>query len=643
EAQRDVIAISAGSYFSMALKADGSVVVWGYNEHGQCNVPEEARSGVIAISAGGFHCLALKADGSVVAWGDNSIYYKQCNVPAAAKNGIVSIYADCYHSVALKNNGSVVAWGNNEYGQCTVPAEARSGVIAIGAGNRHSMAIKAEGKVIVWGNNEHGQCTVPVEARSGVIAVISGCYHNLALKRDGSLVAWGLNNKGQCNVPELNLLGRLSNLIISAGTFSPGFNPNTLNYSVNIENMGSIALVAILENPRHILKINGEEHASGVSKTITLTEGVNKIRIDVDSGSLICTYTINVNVVNTIPVLPYILVEWHMDEGKHTTVNDSSGLEKHGTLNGAAWVRGIKGYGLRFYADGNKVSINKKSLNQLANWSFEVWIKPEGSGYLYTEGNPWETLILGITDDNQLRISTCHNGRPGKWSHYYSPENIIKRNEWNHLVVTLENGDVGVNSGVVCCYVNGRLVDTGRLGSFSNEYTNNAVIGGNIGYEVGQLPFTFKGIMDQMTLYSIVLTPEDILQRYNQMLFVQDIKLTTIDNKELMTCMLQDSFLCKLSFELYKTIDTLELEFEMPSNIIMESIMNIMKDGVKSDFINATIEENKLIITQEGQALEPGKYEMQISMFNGHVFSVNTKGHDSEPLLVEIVESPNIL
>jgi alpha-tubulin suppressor-like RCC1 family protein len=310
-----------------------------YGAESEVEMIERSLQAMKMITAGKDHSLILNKDGSLVAWGSNTD--GQCNVPSG--NDFVAVEAGWHHSLALKADGSVVAWGMKHYGQCNVPVEAQRDVIAISAGSYFSMALKADGSVVVWGYNEHGQCTVPVEARSGVIAVISGCYHNLALKRDGSLVAWGLNNKGQCNVPELNLLGRLSNLIISAGTFSPGFNPNTLNYSVNIENMGSIALVAILENPRHILKINGEEHASGVSKTITLTEGVNKIRIDVDSGSLICTYTINVNVVNTIPVLPYILVEWHMDEGKHTTVNDSSGLEKHGTLNGAAWVEVLRG------------------------------------------------------------------------------------------------------------------------------------------------------------------------------------------------------------------------------------------------------------------------------------------------------------
>ena len=65
-------AISAGGIFSLALKSDGSVIAWGDNTFGQCNVPAAALSGVVAIAAGSLHSLALKADGTVVAWGEQT-------------------------------------------------------------------------------------------------------------------------------------------------------------------------------------------------------------------------------------------------------------------------------------------------------------------------------------------------------------------------------------------------------------------------------------------------------------------------------------------------------------------------------------------------------------------------------------------
>lgn len=56
----DVISVTGGDYHSIALKSDGSVVVWGSNSHGQSQVPQNANFGVSAISSGGAHNIALR-------------------------------------------------------------------------------------------------------------------------------------------------------------------------------------------------------------------------------------------------------------------------------------------------------------------------------------------------------------------------------------------------------------------------------------------------------------------------------------------------------------------------------------------------------------------------------------------------------
>ena len=56
-----VVAIAVGECHTVALKQDGTVVAWGYNDKGQTKVPA-GLSGVVAIVAGGWHTVALRLD-----------------------------------------------------------------------------------------------------------------------------------------------------------------------------------------------------------------------------------------------------------------------------------------------------------------------------------------------------------------------------------------------------------------------------------------------------------------------------------------------------------------------------------------------------------------------------------------------------
>jgi len=91
----DVVAIAAGDAASLALKADGTVVGWGFGQYG-ADVPP-GLTDVVAIDLG-LHGLALKADGTVVGWGHNA--YGQATPPAGL-TGVVAIAAGGYHNLAL--------------------------------------------------------------------------------------------------------------------------------------------------------------------------------------------------------------------------------------------------------------------------------------------------------------------------------------------------------------------------------------------------------------------------------------------------------------------------------------------------------------------------------------------------------------
>jgi hypothetical protein len=113
------------------LKADGTVVNFG------SYMPPTDLAGVKAVAAGGYHTLALKADGTVVAWGYND--NGQTDVPVGLTD-VTAVAGGQDFSLALKADGSVVGWGHDNVGQLSVPA-GLSHVFAIAVGGGTSYAL----------------------------------------------------------------------------------------------------------------------------------------------------------------------------------------------------------------------------------------------------------------------------------------------------------------------------------------------------------------------------------------------------------------------------------------------------------------------------------------------------------------------
>jgi alpha-tubulin suppressor-like RCC1 family protein len=132
-----IVAIAAEDEFALALKSDGTVLAWGSDQEGQLGdggtnsnkttpVAVSGASGIVAIAAGAFHALALKQDGTLLAWGydeqgqlgdGGTNTNKTTPVAVSGASGIVAIDAGGYFSLALKADTTMLAWGYDGDGQ----------------------------------------------------------------------------------------------------------------------------------------------------------------------------------------------------------------------------------------------------------------------------------------------------------------------------------------------------------------------------------------------------------------------------------------------------------------------------------------------------------------------------------------------
>jgi len=225
----DVVAVSAGRQ-SLALRADGSVWVWGRNHVYHPDrpyshprpVPVDLPGPAVALSAGGEHSLVLLADGSVVSFGanrqgqlgDGSTVPSEIAVRVEGLHSVIAVAAGYDHSLALLADGSLASWGANARGQlgdgtrmsrstpAPVPALTRPAT-AIAAGGQ-SLALLSDGTVAVAGYvpgdvwpSDGSDTSFRILELAAPATAVDCAWHGLAVLADGAVAAWGSNVGGQ--------------------------------------------------------------------------------------------------------------------------------------------------------------------------------------------------------------------------------------------------------------------------------------------------------------------------------------------------------------------------------------------------------------------------------------------------------------
>jgi hypothetical protein len=177
--------VSCGHHHTAAVKSDGTLWLWGHNQYGQLgnNATAHRSSPVQTVAAGTnwrrvacgvYHTVALKTDGTLWTWGYND-QAALGDGTTTHRSSPVQISGTTWKKIAagnvsagIKEDGTLWVWGYNAAGQLadgstvnksspiqvsgswkTLPKTMRSG--------GPMGAIKNDGTLWLWGNNAQGQ------------------------------------------------------------------------------------------------------------------------------------------------------------------------------------------------------------------------------------------------------------------------------------------------------------------------------------------------------------------------------------------------------------------------------------------------------------------------------------------------------
>jgi uncharacterized repeat protein (TIGR01451 family)/fimbrial isopeptide formation D2 family protein len=545
-----VVGIGAGAASSMAIKADGTLWVWGAvdvpSEDATFPVQVPGLSDVVAAAGGREHWLALKADGTLWAWGSaeflgtggvSSDPAVPVQVRAPSGNGfltgIIAIAAAGRDfSLAVKSDGTVWAWGDNGEGQlgngtsggiALLPVQVvgpggagfLTGVTAVAAGagysDRYSLAQRADGTVWAWGANGGGalgigpadSSKVPVQVLgtggvgflTDVVAIAASAYHSVALLAGGTVRAWG------------DVLG----------DGSPPFG-STSNVPVAVSVLTGIT--AIAAGGQHDLALDGNRTvwAWGRSPTGETGQGTSDpAPVPIKVLAIPCP--------TCVPPPSGMRAWWDFDEPVGPVAHDRAGL----VANDGAWTPatglasgpGRVGGSLCFVGASARVVVPSSPELQLGVGDFTVdtWVRAslapgvvslldkrqgDGRGYhlFLVNGRP------GLQMADRAVSGNCSSLATAGCTNFAAPAGVsVADGQWHHIAVTVRRSPGGGTF-----YVDGVAVST--FDPTVRPLSLDSVAPLWIGAELPSATAAFKGCLDELEIFQRALDAQEVASIY---------------------------------------------------------------------------------------------------------------------------------
>jgi len=198
---------AGGAWFTAALKNDGSLWAWGCNGDGAVGQPNltnhfglptriGAETHWTNLCAGPYHSLALKQDGSLWAWGYNNFGQlgdgtgTSRSVPTriGAEQDWRMTAAAIFNSFALKRNGTLWGWGHGRNDSAVAPRQIGldTNWLAVSAYDRTVLALKTDGTLWRAGLDAYDPDFTEIGGDRDWTEIEAGPGAFFARKRDGS-------------------------------------------------------------------------------------------------------------------------------------------------------------------------------------------------------------------------------------------------------------------------------------------------------------------------------------------------------------------------------------------------------------------------------------------------------------------------
>ena len=331
---------------------------------------------------------------------------------------------------------------------------------------------------------------------------------------------------------------------MSVNNTSPKIN-DKINFTINATDETSLSWFLFLDNQTGkmrnqsiILSGTATDYLANFSSNITVPRGtiINFTGWWNDTNNNINQNSTLITINNTPPSFdlvlggakekePYnssLVGYWDFDNWNETYVFDRTSNNNGGLIAGANRSYGKLGWGMVFDGVNDYVSALDSSLFSFPNKGFtvEVWIKPSVSPDNYDSiVGKWNNQApatkewlfrFGTSGTFEFRLIDSTNTGIGR-----STTDTIPVGQWTHIVGTY---DGSTTSSGVQIYINGVRKDTTAIGtSYAGMNDTSAklfmgvmedTVNGNNGF--------FNGIIDEVEIWNVALSADDIAKRYSQ-------------------------------------------------------------------------------------------------------------------------------